>query len=403
MARLRTGQPIWPRPTRLTFPRHSGTTETDVAIVGGGMTGAIAAYVFAGAGVSVTLLEANRMASGSTAASTALLMQEPDKDLRELSRRYGPARARRIWRAIRRANDRLIAAIRRARVACDLRIADSVYYAAHPDELADLQREFRARRVAGLPGTWLSAGTLHGRTGLRAPGGILTRGNAQVDPVRACLGFLARARALGTRVFERSRVRRVRATDEGVTLTTAGGQVRARVVVVATGYATREFRPLAGRFRMLHTYVVGTRRLSARARRALPGRRLMLWDTSRPYHYVRWTSDRRVLLGGGDRPQRAGRSRRALARTGEVALTERLTSLFPAVPKAQVTEFWEGLFAQTPDGLPFIGPHRRYPHHLFALGYGGNGMSVSYLAAEILLRHYRGVATRDDQLFGFSR
>jgi hypothetical protein len=45
----------------------------------------------------------------------------------------------------------------------------------------------------------------------------------------------------------------------------------------------------------------------------------------------------------------------------------------------------------------------RHSHHLFALGYGGNGMSVSFLAAQTLLRHDQDVATKDDLLFGFSR
>ena len=64
---------------------------------------------------------------------------------------------------------------------------------------------------------------------------------------------------------------------------------------------------------------------------------------------------------------------------------------------------WEGLFATTPDGLPYIGPHRRYPRHLFALGYGGNGMTFGYLAAEILGRWVHGKETEDDRFFGFGR
>ena len=53
--------------------------------------------------------------------------------------------------------------------------------------------------------------------------------------------------------------------------------------------------------------------------------------------------------------------------------------------RARSTSAWEGLFATTPDGLPYIGPHRRYPRHLFALGYGGNGMTFGFLAARLLL------------------
>ena len=403
MVRLRSGRPPWTPPRSRRFKTLRGTIETDVVIVGGGITGAIASYVFAAAGVSVALLEAKRIASGSTAASTALLMQEPDKDLRELSARYGLARARRFWRAIHHANDELIAVIRRARIPCDLRIADSIYHAADDESVADLRREFTARRSAGVRCRWLSGAELRRRTKLQAAGGILTRGNAQVDSVRACRGFIQRARSRGAKIFEHSQVRRVRVTGDGVIVATANGRVRARAVLVATGYATPVFRPLAGRFRMLHTFVVGTRRLSRRARTRLPGAKVMLWDTSRPYHYLRWIGGTRIVFGGGDRPVRPEPSRRRRKQAAASALIERLAQLYPVLTDADFDHAWEGLFAQTPDGLPYIGPHRRYPHHLFALGYGGNGMSVSYLAAQILLRHYLGNVTAGDRLFSFSR
>jgi glycine/D-amino acid oxidase-like deaminating enzyme len=64
---------------------------------------------------------------------------------------------------------------------------------------------------------------------------------------------------------------------------------------------------------------------------------------------------------------------------------------------------WEGLFAMPPDGLPFIGPHRRHPRHLFALGYGGNGMTLGFLAAQLLLDYHRGRPSPDLELFAFTR
>jgi hypothetical protein len=56
------------------------------------------------------------------------------------------------------------------------------------------------------------------------------------------------------------------------------------------------------------------------------------------------------------------------------------------------------LFATTPDSLPYIGPHRRYPRHLFALGYGGNGRLGCSDAA---LDWYRGKRSGDHELFAF--
>jgi NADPH-dependent 2,4-dienoyl-CoA reductase/sulfur reductase-like enzyme len=81
--RLRTGRPLWlPDPARKTprYPVFSGQHDTVIAIVGGGMTGALVAHAFASAGISTTVLEAAAVGRGSTAASSALLLKEPTWD-----------------------------------------------------------------------------------------------------------------------------------------------------------------------------------------------------------------------------------------------------------------------------------------------------------------------------------
>src|SRR5438477_7504150 len=112
MPRLRTGQSLWLsapfHPDGRRFPLLRGRVDVDVAIVGGGFTGAAAAYRFADAGLRVAVLEANEVGRGSTSASTALLMQEPDEDLSVLARRYDTERAERIWELSRDATHQLI-------------------------------------------------------------------------------------------------------------------------------------------------------------------------------------------------------------------------------------------------------------------------------------------------------
>jgi glycine/D-amino acid oxidase-like deaminating enzyme len=407
MRRLRLGHPFWlDQPAGRKTPRFSQyrqQLDADVVIVGGGVTGAIAAYVFADAGLSVALLEAKRIGRGSTAASTALLMQEPDKDLRELAAAYGTKEARRIWQVVGRATRDLISLIRRLKIPCSLRSADSIYYTVESDSVADLRKEFEARQAAGLPGRWLSDLAATRRTGIKAAAAIFTTRNAQADPYRACLGFIEQAVRRGVRVFEYSPVRRIVANSDGVQVRTTRGTLHASCVLVTTGYATPEFKPLAGRFRMMNTYVVATAPIRQRLRARLAAPDVMLWDTDRPYHYLRWTNDHRLLFGGADRPHKPARSRRQELTEGRATLQRRLEELYPILAGCELAHVWEGLFAETPDGLPYIGPHRRYPRHLFALGYGGNGMSVAFLAAQMLLRRYLGKAIKDDELFGFGR
>jgi glycine/D-amino acid oxidase-like deaminating enzyme len=388
----------WPR-----FPALRGEIEVDVAVVGGGVTGACVAWQFAEAGIAVALLEGARVARGSTAASTALLMQEPDKDFGELAARFGGRKARRVWQLSRAATHDFVRTLRRLAVRCDLVKCDSVYYTPGADCVSDLRAEYRRRRGAGIHARWLDRAALRSATGIGGAAAIHTKANAQVDPCKACIGLLRAAVDRGALVFERSRVRRIDRGAGGVVLRTSGGRVRAREVVIATGYATHEFRPLAGRFRMMRTYVVATERLGAGIARSLGLRNFMLWDTERPYHYARWTRDRRLLLGGADRPHAGGGSRRGALAGGEAALREYFERLYPALARVRNAYVWEGLFATTSDGLPYIGRHRRYPRHLFALGYGGNGMTFGFLAAKLLLSEYQGRRTPDYDLFAFSR
>jgi glycine/D-amino acid oxidase-like deaminating enzyme len=148
--------------------------------------------------------------------------------------------------------------------------------------------------------------------------------------------------------------------------------------------------------------VLRTKRLGPRQRREIGLGRVMLWDTERPYHYARWAEDR-LLLGGGDRPmQTAGRRDRQFADATR-KLREDFEARLPGLSDVRIDGAWEGLFAMTPDSLPYIGAHRRYPKHLFALGYGGNGMTFGFLAARLLVDLWQGVESSDHQLFGFDR
>jgi glycine/D-amino acid oxidase-like deaminating enzyme len=376
--------------------------EVDVAIVGGGIIGATVAAAFAEVGVRVGLLEAALVGHGSTAASTALLMQEPDEHFVALEKRYGSAAATRIWELSRQATGDLVKRIRRLGIACDLVERDSIYYATNADA-ESLLVELRRRQAAGLGGRWLGADAVRRVTGLAGAQAILTTGNAQLDPYKACLGLLRSAQDRGAWIFERSAVRRIDTSRAGVTLITDTASMRAQRVIIATGYATREFKPLAGHFRMKHTYVLATSRIGLRVRRELGLSDVMLWDTARPYHYARWTKDHRLLLGGADRPVVPPRRRAAAFIEGTRILREYFEGLFPPLAGVAIDYAWEGLFAATPDGLPYIGPHRRYPKHLFALGYGGNGMTFGSLAARVLLDFFNGIASEDQSLFAFDR
>jgi glycine/D-amino acid oxidase-like deaminating enzyme len=367
------------------------------------MTGALVAHAFAAAGISTVLLEGGFVSRGSTAGSSALLLQEPDLELTGLVRRYGLRASKRIWQMSQESVHDLVALLTRLRIACDLQMRHAIYYATDAEAAGRLRQEWTLRNRTGFDATWLDPAALGRLTGVSGQGAIRTQGSAQFDPYRACLGILRAASVAGAQVFERSRVQRIVVNDDHVRVHTRHGVVTADRVVIATGYATPEFRPLAGRFRMYRTYVLATEPLSAAQRSRLGLSDILLWDAERPYHYARWTPDHRLLLGGGDRLVRPRQRRGSMFAAARRELRAHFETQLPALKGMETPFAWEGLFAMTPDSLPYIGPHRRYPRHWFALGYGGNGMTFGFLAARLLLERWQDRASGDHALFEFGR
>jgi glycine/D-amino acid oxidase-like deaminating enzyme len=244
MPDLHRGHPLWAlrRPAQ-TYPALKTDLNVDVAIVGGGMTGATVATVFSHAGLRVAVLEAGLVAMGSTVASSALLLGEPDMRLLDLGRRYGARRARRIWELSGAATRDVAGMIRRLRIRCDIAATDSVYYTLDQRKAPALRAELECRQRTGLQAEGLDPDALRRVAGLRAVGAIRSRRNAQFNPYEACRGLMRAATRAGAHVYERTRVRRINRRNGLSVIATAHGSVRAAHVVIATGYAAPAFQP----------------------------------------------------------------------------------------------------------------------------------------------------------------
>jgi glycine/D-amino acid oxidase-like deaminating enzyme len=122
-----------------------------------------------------------------------------------------------------------------------------------------------------------------------------------------------------------------------------------------------------------------------------------------PRHRLRRTKDGRLLIAGGDRDESPARQRDALRvqRTGQ--LMYELLTMYPAISGLQPEYGWEMVYGETADGLMYIGPHRNYPRHLFALGSSGDTLAGAFLAARILSRACRGEIDKADEVFGWTR
>ena len=123
----------------------------------------------------------------------------------------------------------------------------------------------------------------------------------------------------------------------------------------------------------------------------------IVWESARPYTYMRQV-DNRVVIGGMDIPFRSDAIRDRLVPDRTRRLERELKRLLPECDT--LTSYsWAGTFAETRDGMPIIGPVPGAPNVYFALGYGGNGVTFSVVAANILRDLCLGVPNDNTRVF----
>ena len=392
----------FPRSRRPEFPRLRGEHTCDVVIVGGGLTGCATAYACVMAGVKPIVVEASQIGQGSAGRSAGLLLPDPGPPFRDVVGAHGLRAARRVFEAWGRGASEGAALLRRLKIPGGVTSIGSLIVGVRGDEKL-LRRDYASLDEAGLHPRWLDeklarqAAKLEGAIAMRLNDGFAT------DPYRAAVMLANAASRRGARLFERSAVRSVRAGRKSVEVATGDALVRAETVIVTTNTATAEFKPLRRHFKRRETYLVMTASVPASMRKLLVPQDLTVRDMRAPHHRVSWATEQRILVKGADQDEPPVRLRHAtlVQRTGE--LMYELLKMYPAISGLQPQYGWHMPYGGTADGLPYIGAHRNYPRHLFALGGGSDSIAGAFVAARLLVRAARGRVEKGDEVFGWTR
>ncbi len=378
--RLRDGNSVWQTPSD--SPRVRGRAEvlqTDIAIIGAGITGAFLAERLTRDGYRVVLLDRHAPASGSTAASTAMLLWELDSSLLELENRLGFEATAQISTACRKQVMAIGELASGLRIDCDFAFRPSLYLAGNKLDEADLREEHRLRARTGIDGVCLNEEAL-ASWGFVGGNALLYPFSAEVDPVKLTRGLLAVAQSRGARIIWPATAMVYETLRDGVSIETREGDIiRAGKLLLANGYEMPEFVPGA-RHKIVSTWAFATPPRSVEPWR----NSALVWEASDPYLYMRRTADGRVVVGGADEEGVDDTRRGSLTPAKMTELHAAAEGRFPRLRGAEAEFAWSGAFGQTEDSLPFIGPVPGKPDCLAAYGYGGNGITFSALAAELL-------------------
>ncbi|HUM47019.1 MAG TPA: FAD-dependent oxidoreductase [Chitinophagales bacterium] len=379
---LKSGYPFWLIQSGLPcdYPRLTTSVSTDVVILGGGISGALAAYYLITNGIGCIVIDGRTIGLGSTSASTSLLQYEIDTPLSKLIELSGYHNAVTAYQLCRDAIYKLEDIADKIGFN-DFQRKKSLYYAARKKDTPSLKEEFLTRKKNGFAVQWLAPDQLADQYNIKAPGAILSRDGAQTNAYLFTHALLQYGIKKGIRVFDRSPVSSIQNHKRGVSLTTQTGNViKARSMIYANGYEVVDYID-KNIVKLKSTYAT----ISQHMEESVPfwKNEVMIWNTADPYLYIRSTKDHRIIVGGRDEDYFNPRKRDQLLPKKTRQLVKDFKEVFPKLPFEP--EFsWTGTFGSTKDGLPFIGKYSRLPHAYFSLGFGGNGITFSQIGAEII-------------------
>jgi glycine/D-amino acid oxidase-like deaminating enzyme/nitrite reductase/ring-hydroxylating ferredoxin subunit len=358
------------------YPPLSNAVETDVVVVGAGITGLTAALLLQKAGRRVVVIEARTLASGDTARTTAHLTEVLDTRYHELERTFGKATARLAAESSRAAIDLLEQLTRGLDSRADFERVPAYLVARTPEQREELRQEVEALRSVGAQAEWLDSPPLFGS----ADGAVRIAGQAQFHPLKYLRRLALEFVAAGGRIFEKTRMLEVKG-GEPCLVTTDREILTARDVIVATHAPTVNKVSLHTKLAAYRTYVV-----AGLAPENFPSG--LFWDLDEPYHYVRAQridGERFFIVGGEDH------------KTGTESENELRFARLESFGRAELGAMtfdrrWSGQVIEPNDGLPLIGENPGTTHLYVASGFSGNGITFGTLAAMIFRDAILGVA-----------
>ncbi|WP_340016394.1 FAD-dependent oxidoreductase [Paenibacillus sp. FSL K6-1318] len=394
------GTPFWPSTFNSTFnyPALREDISCDCLIIGGGMGGALTSKLLSEKGVNTVVIDKRDIAQGSSSANTGLLQYTNDKTLTSCIHTFGEAKGVRFYELCREAMKQL------TQIAGTLDTdpwfipRTSLCFASSEDDVSLLEEEYQTLKRYGFEAELWSADKIKTHFPFSKPAALYTMGDAEVNPYRFVHALFESANKRGARIYGQTEMIHCEYDEDGVVCHTSNGKIRANKVIFAAGYETQDIKKDRGAY-LKTTYAIATK--------PLPNLKewfehSMIWETARPYLYMRTTPDGRIIAGGLDEEIPREDQREIRAKHRGDTLLEEVRSYFPLDGLA-VDYAWGAVFGNTNDGLPLIGTHPDYPHSYFVEGYGGNGTVYSMIAASLIADAITGKQNPDMDLFSLTR
>ena len=371
-------------------PPLEGDTAADVCVIGAGYTGLTAALDLAARGMSVVVLEAERIGWGASGRNGGQIVTGFNKPVSALEKSQGQADARLLWDLAEESKRILAERVSAHHIDCDLRWG--YYFAAlkdrHRGELADMNAEWRA--LGYDKGVEVPAEK--SREYVDSPtycGGLFDAGGGQLHPLNYALGLGRAALEKGVVIHEGSFVTAIETEGERPVARTARGTVTARHLVLAGDTGLGRLNPgLGTRTLPCVSYIIATEPMAPERAKALIPAAAAVADVNWALNYFHVSADNRLVFGGG--VSYTGRETPGWS----IGLRKKMLKIFPQLSDLKIEFVWSGPIGITVNRMPHIGRIGR--HTWFAHGYSGQGVAFTGLCGRLMADAIAGTEERFD-------
>nr|WP_256700729.1 FAD-dependent oxidoreductase [Paenibacillus sp. P46E] len=357
------------------FPPLAENHDTDVAIVGGGITGITTAYLLTKAGYKVTLLEAGELFAGTTGFTTAKITAQHGMIYHDLVKDFGEDAARLYFQSNSEALEWIIQTAQELNLSCGLTREAAYLYADKDDEktLKQLEAEFEAYGKIGLPGEWKD----HISLPLRVDGAIKLPGQARFHPLHYLKGLLDVIVDKGGMIYEHTMIGEQVDKDGGMlTLHTEQGKltISCRHAVSASHFPFYDGGALY--FSRLHaerSYCLAIEPETDYE----GGMYLSAGTPARSLRAVEWNGKKLVIVGGDNHKTGQG-----ICTFGHYENLEKFAGELLGI--RGIPFRWSTQDLVTLDRVPYIGKTAEDEEIYIATGFRKWGMTTGTLAARLI-------------------
>lgn len=398
--KIHNGSLYWPTTTPIYQPSNNFDKYDiyDVVIVGGGMSGSLTALALVEAGLSVALLDKREMGTGSTSANTGLLQYSNDIMLHELIDQIGEQDAVQFYKLCYKAVEDLEKIVTRLQLDADFIRRPSICYASDENDVEKIKVEYTTLKKYGLPCDYFGPNEMAEKLSFSKHGALVTFDDAEINPFKFVQGLLKKLEEKGAHLFPYVEVEDVFEANNVLDIRTSEQTFFANKIIFTTGYETVPVGKRIGAV-INRSYVFVSKpvkNFNDWYKQAL------IWETKRPYLYVRSTVDGRLIVGGLDEDKPDAPYSQELIQQHAETLLKQAQELFPNYD-IEIDYAYAATFGESIDNLPFIGEHPTKPNHYYLLGYGGNGTVYSMLGSHILRDLITGKRNEDAEIVQLDR